>query len=53
VSKSIVTLAHRLGCQASCSRQSRCMTMRGHGEFDVHGVESGDRLPDRLHFRKI
>jgi hypothetical protein len=22
-------------------------------EFDVHGVESGDRLPDRLHFRKI
>jgi hypothetical protein len=27
--------------------------MRGHGEFDVHGVESGDRLPDRLYFRKI
>ena len=48
-----MTLAHRLGFQASCSRQSRCMTMEGHGEFDVHGVESGDRLPDRLHFRKI
>jgi hypothetical protein len=27
--------------------------MKGHGEFDVHGVESGDRVPDRLHFRKI
>jgi len=49
----IVTPAHRLGCQASYWRQSRCMTMRGHGVFDVHGVESGDRLPDRLHFRKM
>jgi hypothetical protein len=22
-------------------------------EFDVHGVENGDRPPGRLHFRKI